>query len=179
MTSLLPPSATALTKAIATVNASMFNIPMLHRAFLSPDECPAHLLAWLAWERSVDIYKESWTDAQKREAIRNSPAIHRRKGTVAAIRAAINSVGGTGVRLTEWFDQTPPGTPGTFTVTVEPAAGATNTKTFQTDLIAAITAANRISGHFTLNAAASGSTSLAATGTARAATLINLVMTTE
>jgi phage tail P2-like protein len=179
MTSLLPPSATALTKAIATVNASMFNIPMLHRAFLSPDSCPEHLLAWLAWERSVDIYKESWTDAQKRETIRNAPAIHRRKGTVTAIKAAIESVGGTGVDLIEWWQQSPRGAPGTFTVTVTPAAGATNTKTFQTDLLAAINAANRISAHFSIQAGAAGAATLNVVAAARALTMINMHLTTE
>lgn len=179
MASLLPPSATALTKAIATANASMFDIPMLHQAFLSPDNCPVHLLAWLAWERSVDVYKESWTTTQKRAAIRNSPAIHRRKGTVTAIKAAIESVGGTGVELIEWWQQSPTGTPGTFTVTVTPAAGATNTKTFQTDLLAAINAANRISAHFSIQAGASGAATLSVTAAARALTLINLHLTTE
>lgn len=58
-----------------------------------PQDCPAALLPWLAWERSVDYWRDEWPEPVKRDVIAASVAVHRKKGTLAAIRQAIAATG--------------------------------------------------------------------------------------
>src|SRR5690606_27989730 len=51
-----------------------------------PWACPPHLLNFLAYERSVDIWDESWDELKKRSAIAAAPSDHRLKGTEAGLR---------------------------------------------------------------------------------------------
>ncbi len=113
--SLLPPGSSALTKAITQANAAMFNIDMPHQSVLSPDHCPVALLPWLAREYSVDVYQDSWTESQKRAAIKAAPDIHRYKGTASAVKSALKLVH-PDLSLTEWWQTIPKGEPYTFRV---------------------------------------------------------------
>ncbi len=58
-----------------------------------PAKCPAELLPWLAWERSVDYWRDDWIEQTKRTVIAASVAVHRKKGTLAAVRQAIAATG--------------------------------------------------------------------------------------
>lgn len=82
-------------------------------ALLNPATCPAHLLGWLAWAMSVDTWDSSWSDAVKREVIQASVPVHRIKGTRAAVMTSLKALG-FHTDLTEWFQDVPPGPPGTF-----------------------------------------------------------------
>ncbi len=59
----------------------------------NPDTCPPEFLPWLAWALSVDNWRSDWGIETKRAVIRNSVEIHRRKGTLGAVRRALSSVG--------------------------------------------------------------------------------------
>jgi phage tail P2-like protein len=100
--SLLPPNATVLERRIA---ASGFvtpsgRVPTLWNA----DTCPAALLPWLAWAESVDEWDDTWAEQRKRDVIKASRAIHRMKGTPAAIRRALAALGQPDAELIERFD---------------------------------------------------------------------------
>lgn len=116
--SILPNNATpaelALEAAVARVQCVEVDVI---GTMQSPQNIPDAALPWLAWAFSVDNWDETWSDAQKRATVAASYMIHRKKGTVGAIRSALDALG-IGLVLTEWFQMTPPGAPYTFSVSV-------------------------------------------------------------
>ncbi|MEE4348838.1 MAG: phage tail protein I [Pacificimonas sp.] len=112
---LLPPNSTALERGLAGVMASrMEGIDLPVRDLWSAERCPEHLLPWLAWALSVDVWDERWTEAQKRAAIEASFFIHRHKGTIAGVRRALAAVD-IGLDIVEWWQDASP--PYTFRIT--------------------------------------------------------------
>lgn len=91
--SLLPPNATAQERAIEAAIARMVDVPVPIGDLWSPEKCPAELLPWLAWAFGVDEWETDWPEEAKRAAIRDSVAIHRKKGTVWAIRRVLRNAG--------------------------------------------------------------------------------------
>ncbi len=84
----------------------------------NPASCPAALLPWLAWALSVDDWDEAWPEAVKREVIAASIEIHRIKGTVAAVKRALDAVGRAS-QVLEWWQTAPQGAPHTFRTDIE------------------------------------------------------------
>lgn len=76
---------------------------------------PAKFLPWLAWQYSVDVWKDSWPEDRKRQAVATAVEIHERKGTVHSVRLALSLLG-CRVKITEWWQTEPPGQRGTFHV---------------------------------------------------------------
>lgn len=66
----------------------------LIRRFKDPWPCPEHLLNFLAFERSVDIWDETWPVWKKRSVIASAPADHRIKGTEAGTRRYVEIADG-------------------------------------------------------------------------------------
>jgi phage tail P2-like protein len=69
--------------------ARLSDVPVPIAETWSPYECPSAILPYLAWALSVDDWDASWTENQKREAIAHSIEIHRRKGTLGALKRAL------------------------------------------------------------------------------------------
>ena len=100
---LLPPNSTALERALATVTNKRFDqLPVPIRSLWNADSCPVDLLGWLAWAVSVDVWRDEWSEAQKREAIRSSFFVHTHKGTIGAVRRALDALA-IGIEIREWF----------------------------------------------------------------------------
>ena len=59
----------------------------------SADDCPAAFLHLLAMAVSVDLWDEGWSDDVKRNVIRDTPRIHRHKGTLAAVKLVLDAAG--------------------------------------------------------------------------------------
>lgn len=118
MSELLPPSSTALERNLATVCGEISSLPVAIRDVWSPQACPGSHLPWLAWAFSVDDWNIEWTDAQKRAVIEKSLEVHKRKGTIGAVRAALAALG-FDVRVQEWFNQIPAAEPYTFRLWLE------------------------------------------------------------
>lgn len=92
---LLPPTATPWMRAVEVASAPAWPLPVnLIKDFNDPATCPAHLLSQLAFENSVDIWVETWSEAKKRAVIARSPELHRLKGTLAGIRSYVEIAGG-------------------------------------------------------------------------------------
>ena len=84
---LLPPNATKLQRDLEVIFAKrMAVLGSPNRDVTNPDTCPAHILPWLAWEMSVDVWNENWAEEIRREVIKASLEVHKRKGTIGALK---------------------------------------------------------------------------------------------
>lgn len=113
---LLPPSAGAWMRHTETVTARLSAITVALRTLWTPTDCPVDLLPYLAWALSVDRWDKNWTAAKKITAIQRAYWQHRRKGTRAAVRRVIESMGFSAT-FAEWFDTGDQ--PGTFRLEVD------------------------------------------------------------
>lgn len=113
---LLPASASALQRVLADRWPALRLIPTsVIETIWDAWRCPAPLLPWLAEALSVDLWDDGWSEIDKRRAIADSPAYHRRKGTRLAVEQALDLVGRP-YTLTEWWQRVPGGRRGTATV---------------------------------------------------------------
>lgn len=97
------------------VGTRITDIPVDLNTLWSPDTCPVHLLPYLARAFSVDRWDRNWPEETKRQVIRDAWLIHRHKGTISALRRAIEPLGYL-IRVSEWWEFD--GEPGTFKVDV-------------------------------------------------------------
>ncbi|WP_247392579.1 phage tail protein I, partial [Ralstonia pseudosolanacearum] len=79
--------------------------------------CPAELLPFLAWSFSVDRWNPAWPLATKRAVTAASYFVHRKKGTIGALRRAVEPLGFL-IRVIEWWQTNPPGPRGSFRLDV-------------------------------------------------------------
>lgn len=114
--SILPPNASPLLRdfenAVSVRHFLLQNNPL--RYLNDPGQCPEHILPWLAWAMSVDVWNNDWSLATKRAVIRQSVQVHKLKGTIGALKRALTAFGFTDTRVEEWFEYG--GTPFTFRV---------------------------------------------------------------
>jgi phage tail P2-like protein len=101
---LTPPNATPLEQALSETGASVNAIPVPLSSLWDPDTCPAHLLPWLAWTLSVDVWSPAWPESVKRQAIRSSAEVHRHKGTRGALRRSLEALDLGRVTISEWHE---------------------------------------------------------------------------
>lgn len=112
--SLLPPNSTALERGFERQIAGRFDaIPIPIRDLRRHATCPEPLLAWLAWDESVDVWEDDWPEETKRAVIAASFNVHLHKGTVGAVRRALEALK-IGLEIQEWFESGDPR--GTFRV---------------------------------------------------------------
>ena len=176
MTDLMPPSSTRLERALdKTAGQRMTAIPLPHRTLFSPDKCPEHLLHILAWSLSVDVWRDSWPVAVKRQVIRSAKDQHRQKGTLASVYAAVRSFG-AGINITEWFEPGGSGVPHTFKAEFTPSATIPNTSEFQRDVAAAINAVKPLYAWYDLIAGVSVTGRLRTVSACRATTFRRLTL---
>lgn len=102
--SLLPPNASQLLRDLESIFGDSFDLPTLNRYVVNPDLAPAHILPWLAWALSVDDWSDSWSEQVRRNVIKASIEVHRKKGTIGALKKALQAFNYTNVKVEEWFD---------------------------------------------------------------------------
>ena len=115
--SLLPSNRTPLEQALAQVSMEKPELPNVLRRMISADTCPVELLPWLAIQRSVDRWDPGWSEAIKRKVIKDSFEVHKRKGTVGALRRVVEPFADI-IGITEWHQLEPMGEPGTFSMSL-------------------------------------------------------------
>lgn len=113
MADLLPPNATTLERNLARIGAAIEQVPTPLRDLWNPDTCPAALLPYLASAFSVDRWDATWPEATKRAVIKDSFFVHKKKGTIGALRRVVEPLGYL-IRVLEWWQTVPEGEPGTF-----------------------------------------------------------------
>ena len=84
------------------------------------DEHEEPLLSLLAWQFHVDHWDADWSVETKREAVRNSIKLHKKKGTPWAVEKAVEIATGERAEVLEWFDYD--GDPYMFKVATETTA---------------------------------------------------------
>ncbi|WP_436835450.1 phage tail protein I [Acinetobacter pittii] len=114
----MPPNSTKFEMNFEAAFARVSNVEINIRSFNDPMTAPVEVLSWLAWERSVDVWNKSWSDAQKRQVIKTSLYNHSIKGTVESLEVALNSLGFP-VIVQEWFNMVPIGKPYTFKLYIQ------------------------------------------------------------
>ncbi len=102
--SLLPPNASTLLRDLESVFGDSFDLPTLNRYVVNPDLTPAHILPWLAWALSVDDWSDSWPEQIRRNVIKASVEVHRKKGTIGALKKALQAFNYENVKVEEWFE---------------------------------------------------------------------------
>lgn len=117
LTPLLPPNASPLARAAAEALAEIQRVPVPLRTLWHPATCPAPLLPYLAWAFSVDRWDPSWSEATRRRVIASAFYVHRKKGTLSAIRRVVEPLGYL-IEIVEWFQTAPPGPRGTFDIRI-------------------------------------------------------------
>ena len=112
--SLLPCNASSLERALEYSINRAFHVPVAIDTLWNPELCPEPLLPWLAWTFSIDTWDSDWPESVKRTVIANSVSVHRKKGTLGALKRVLNDIGII-VEIQEWFETNSP--PHTFNVT--------------------------------------------------------------
>ena len=128
MTSLLPPNSTDLERKLAEAGKDAFDLPSI-RIIKDIDQVPSQFLPFIAWQKSVDYWDENWQEALKRKVIKESRALHRFKGTPAAIKKALEPFGYE-VTLIEWFKAVPNLVQGTFNLELNVIGKSLNAETY-------------------------------------------------
>lgn len=90
---LLPPNASPAERTVAALAGRVTAIPTPIEAMHQPDESPKRFLPWLAWEWSIDIWNDAWSEEKKRRVIASSFDLHRFKGTPKGIRDHVDLTG--------------------------------------------------------------------------------------
>lgn len=112
---LLPAGSSPLEVAAAEACAHLQQLPVPLRTLWNPQTCPVALLPYLAWAWSVDRWDQTWPEETKRAVVASAQFVHRRKGTIAAIRRVVEPLGYL-IRITEWWQNN--AAPGTFRLDV-------------------------------------------------------------
>lgn len=112
---LLPVGSSPLEVAAAQVAAEIDRVPVTLRTLWNPQECPLALLPYLAWALSVDRWDFDWPEATKRSVVASAFFVHRRKGTISALRRVVEPLGYL-IEVREWWQLDEE--PGTFRLVV-------------------------------------------------------------
>lgn len=115
--SLLPPNARPLEHALAASMARITAIPTPLTDLVRPDAVAAPILPWLAWGLSVQRWRPSWSEAQRRAATATAIPNAKIRGSRAAVEQVITDYDPR-ITLTEWFEEGGTGVPYTFFITL-------------------------------------------------------------
>lgn len=118
MNKLLPPNSSKFERNVTEVAAKNTDLDVEIKALSSIDQAPDQFLSFLAWQYSVDSWDTDWQPSLQRQLIKKSFRQHQIKGTRTAVREVLAQFGYSCV-FQEWFETSPIGTPGTFTLTLD------------------------------------------------------------
>lgn len=114
---LLPPNATTLERALEAGVSRISAIVTPIDTLLDPARIAAQWLPWLAWGLSVDAWDSGWSEATKRQAVSESIALHRKKGTRGSVDLILSRIDDLS-RVIEWHEDRDRLEPGTFEIEI-------------------------------------------------------------
>lgn len=83
--------------------------------YLNLNNLSNEVLNHLAVQFDLSVWRDSWPLSLKRSVIKTAITDKRKKGTLSAVKKALESLG-SACSIVEWWQQTPEGTPGTFKI---------------------------------------------------------------
>jgi phage tail P2-like protein len=101
---LLPLNASNLLKDLENSSLSATSLEALNKYVTNPDLAPESILPWLAFAVSVDDWSDGWAQDVKRNVIRASVKVHKKKGTIGALRSALEAFNYENIAVEEWFE---------------------------------------------------------------------------
>lgn len=101
MSSLLPPNASQLERAACTAAAELVRADAPLHTLWDAQRIPKDLLPWLAWAVGVDIWSSDWSVDIQRDVVQDAIAVRHRRGTVWAVRRALEAAGFRDVEIIE------------------------------------------------------------------------------
>lgn len=137
-------AATAIDPYLAAV-ASGMEIPAI---YASLSRLTGRQLDHIATQWDVSVWRESWPEDLKRSVLSTAIIDKRKKGTVAAVKGALESISSIAT-IEEWWQKNPKGTPHTFTVyaTVSEFEGTLDSE-LQEDILALIDDNKPLRSHY-------------------------------
>lgn len=90
---IMPPHSGPAERALVDGVASAFAFDIGVGDIWSAERAPEAFLPWLAWSLSVDDWDDAWPPDRKRAVIASAVEVHRHKGTLQSIRAALSAMG--------------------------------------------------------------------------------------
>ncbi len=130
-------SASVLNEQLSAVTAAIPQVLIYSRI----NELEEPLLSLLAWQFHVDHWEPEWSLETKREAVKTSIKLHKKKGTPWAVRKAIEVATGAPAEVLEWQDYG--GDPYKFKVSTEVTA---NEETYLS-IVSAVNSAKNVRSH--------------------------------
>ncbi|MEM6602493.1 MAG: phage tail protein I [Pseudomonadota bacterium] len=112
---LLPHNATQFEKDLSETLGRITDVPIEITKIADIENCPENFLPWLAWAYSVDYWDPALPAADKRALLREAFDIHRFKGTLGALKKALNILN-INYDVLEWFEFS--GEPYTFRINI-------------------------------------------------------------
>lgn len=100
MEHILAPNATDYERVLASQVDRLLALNIPIRELWNPWTCPEHLLPYLAWALSVDLWDSSWPVTKRRSVIANAVMHHRLKGTLAGTEIYLGLVDTTIIKAT-------------------------------------------------------------------------------
>lgn len=171
---LLPPNATPLERALEAGVSRISDIDTPIDTLLDPARIAAQWLPWLAWSLSVDAWDSAWPEATKRQAVAESIALHRMKGTRASVELILSRIDGL-ARVIEWHEDRDRLAPHTFEIEIPlviipgAAGGARAQAAVVEDIITAVERVKPLREHLTVVQALALAGGVAVQGHARLA----------
>lgn len=89
------------------------DIPLI---YFRLNELSSEQLDHIAYAWDASVWRESWTLEIKRNVLNNVIREKRKRGTLGAVKAAIETIGSV-TDVTEWWQENPKGVPHTFKIT--------------------------------------------------------------
>lgn len=147
--SILPGNLPELEHQIEALEQRLTDLEIPIEQLWNPATCPVVALPYLAWAVSVDVWDPNWPENIKRQVIAAAPELHRIKGTPKAVKQALTALN-LDYSYSEWHEQLPLGTPGTFNVDVWVSEQGID-ESFAHTVTAQINANKRATAHYLLS----------------------------
>lgn len=148
MNELLPHNATRFETDLSGAISQISDVPVPVRDMWNPDTAPEELLPWLAWALSIDDWVTTWTDREKRDAIKAAIFVQKTKGTIGAVKAQL-AVMNIDVDVVEWHQNEVIGPAYTYEIRVDASSNAASLEAIQT-AIATIDRVKSLRSHMTM-----------------------------
>ena len=142
------PDVSSAAKALDVPLLEMTNVIDLPSIYVSIDKLTSDQLDHLAYSWDASVWRDSWPIELKRSIVKQVVQEKRKKGTRKAVEEAVEALG-SAATIQEWWEQTPKGTPHTFTIYASLGQiDGTLESEMQEDLIALINDAKPVRSHF-------------------------------